>query len=718
MSASLDSPDPPIASASASFCASSEQSPRGSPGPSVASPVQFIKDYIDHSLNTPPGLPIGAIVQHYKRQRLVEEILESETEYLHALALLQHGFLDVLATNDYVPMRMLSSVVARIRARHAAFAAQLAQLVNRRVRRFDDSDDSADSRWQDPALRSWDQLELCHQLAQLLALAPLPIQHYRNYLLLYRQISDMLSNMASAGHDALLFAILLKIELCLPRYCSSTLPHDYKRDFSFRAMIQRPLNRLAKYRLFLESLVTLTERPSPTDLERLGETKCLVLAREIKTSSARLHSTLLLIDDSSSEPQHDPLLVRLQTRLQFPCPEEHIPIEAMGHCYLRGCLTVVWPVAGYFTLSTTSHRHSRYFNNFSRHKRAPHLHHKQLGAFLFKSYLVLATILPSKNLGIQPIWHIKFALRLATCKLVTPPSLSSHSGLQTPHEFALKMQFECDFKIWEVLLVCHNEQEFKIWKTQLELFVDVINGPHQFSEPDFDAQSTLDTLHFSDSTTFPKQMVPWQAYDERLSEKIQRSSSIYRKGKNPTDACYTNQDVVVEIAHRKLCDDSALGTWLAKGSQFDTITRSNSSLTLARTPQRTPQRPPSHDHTRALLIPSENTNQVSFYVELAHNERRQIERYMHDVWSSAIPTTISDMPPTVPETTTIIYEPFSHTDSLKSNARSKTFPGTDSSNRTASTLRTTRWSLRRVFSRRSRHPPFEDSETGSLAQRS
>ncbi|CAR23194.1 KLTH0E03432p [Lachancea thermotolerans CBS 6340] len=702
---------------------------RESQSSNMASPVQFIKEYIERTLNTPPGFPVSVAAEHYKRQRLVEEIVESETEYVQMLKILRNCFLDVLSINDYIPMKVLNNVVGQILAHHEELCRCLQAVVDGSVKRFDET---TELNWSDLSLTSWDHLEVCQQVAEILSTHAVQAKQYCSYLYYYNQISHLLARMGRESEDGLLFAILFRIELCLPKYYSHTSHQGYKRDFSFRAMIQMPINRIAKYRLFLESLVYLTETPSITDLRRLDETKCQALIHSIKTSLGSMYSNLQKVDEANCEKLPDPALVLVYNRLTFSSPDERIPVEAMGNCYTRGCLAVAWTCMDEAAHSAGSHRKSsaRYFNNFHRAKRSLRIESEQLGVFLFKSYLIFAEI-PSFKLGTASYeWPIKFAIRLASCRLMDArPAVQralqggmKDCGIYSEYENAIKLQFEYDFKLWEILLLCWDSQELEAWRKELSLFINEINGPHTFGvDPlrETVSQSALEsTLHFSDSTTFPDQMLPFMVYNENLSGRFDRTRAFKRGLSTRAGQCYEGQTVEVAVEFRNAdVDMSPSSTWFLRGSSSRVnCTTLASSSTCAFVEASTGVS--STPDAEAISINErcrEQRDSSAPCAVLSRWRRGEIERAMRDVWSSHLNLQAADIITTVAgaSTGTSIYD--DTLGSLRALLRTASdncvaVTGTQSTPVKSSCAQppapparaATRWSIKRVFSRRRR----------------
>ncbi|CEP62346.1 uncharacterized protein LALA0_S05e03576g [Lachancea lanzarotensis] len=673
--------------------------PRGpendSSSSNAASPVQFIKEYIEKTLNTPPGLPVSVAAEHYKRQRLIEEIIESELEYVQMLKILQTCFLDVLSINDYIPMQRLSKVVLSILPLHENLCQQLEQNVNTSIKRFDES---TEPNWSDLSMRSWDHLELCQNFAQLLGTQAIETDQYRDYVLYYNQVSHLLTRMGQESQDRLLFAILFRIELCLPKYYAKTSQQGYKRDFSFRAMIQLPINRITKYRLFLESLVYLTEHPTITDLKRLDDTKCAAIASNIQAYLEQMYSTMKRINEPNSETSKDLTLTLIQNRLSFDLPDDRLPIEAMGSCNARGCFAVVWPVT-YDSASTTGSYRSRYFNTSYRAKKSLSIESDQFGVFLFDTYLVLAEV---PSLQRTPIceWPIKFALRLSNCRLVDMASQvgskSEDVGLFSNCDNSLKIQFDYDFKLWEILVFFRDAAESDTWRNELNQCMNkaYMNGEElqRLSRQESVTQSTLEsTLHFSDSTTFPDQMVPFISHNEAFSGRFDRARTAVKKTGNSHCAgfCYRGEMATVDIDFRNLSMDlSPASTWFTRGGSSSRLDL-RTALTAV--------------DTGSGSFCDANTFSAVFTLW----KRVQIERSMWEVWSPQL------------QKLGAVEEKRNPSDLERALIRAASDNLITTKSPTtplrSSTFRSTRWSIRRVFSRRrSRRTNNKKPTTGSV----
>ncbi|SCU91755.1 LADA_0F11826g1_1 [Lachancea dasiensis] len=686
-------------------------------GSNVTSPVQFIREYIEKTLNTPPGFPISVAAEHYKRQRLIEEILESEIEYVQMLKILQNCFLDVLTINDYIPMESLNNVVTHLLPQHEAFRDSLNNLVDGSIKRFDES---TELNWSDLSLTSWDHLELCECVSKLLATKAVQVEAYRKYVQYYNQVSHLLTSMGQESQDRLLFAVLFRIELCLPKYYSRTSEQGYKRDFSFRAMIQMPINRISKYKLFLESLVLLTENPSITDVKRLDDLECFKLVKSIKTNLQEIYNALAHINEPDTGGTKSAVLRLIQNRLAFDLPEERIPIEAMGPCHLKGCLAVAWPSMDETSYTLGSYRRSRYF---SRTKRTFKIESDQLGVFLFRAYLVFAEI-PALS-GRSPAfeWPVKFALRLSNCRLVDlehkEGTATEGIGMVSRYMDTIKIQFDYDFKLWELLIFCRNNSEYQSWSHQLALFID---DPNDTGPPvdrrdcrngnfrgDCVSQSTLEsTLHFSDSTTFPDNMIPFISYNESLSGRFDRAKSFKRRVNNWAGQCYHGETAKIDVEFRDtLMEISPSSTRFIRPSSSWTDVRPDSSKsTIVGGAAVAPERALTSKSSVGCGI---EVDPWAYNVVFTNWKRLQVEIGMGEVWSSHLERlSAGDADPADVRHEKNTDTPSSPPDTMPARSGLLVRAASDNLLPTepksapvrASTFRATRWSIKRVFSRR------------------
>ncbi|KAK9326025.1 hypothetical protein V1517DRAFT_252624 [Lipomyces orientalis] len=215
----------------------------------------------------------------------------------------------------------------------------------------------------------------------------------------------------------------------------ATQSESRRADLSLDALATNPTIRVMKYRLLIQELCKHT---SPEDSTEAHGTLVSTLA-SVKESLKRLNSEFGAERSRATSSE-------LWKRLEFEQPPA-FEAQYLGRASLCGALHVAW-------IGKDSSSRSHY-----------------LGAFLFKSYLVLAHCQKSDK------YPVKFLIPL--CNSYLQPT-GNGVGMQATSQRSWKLMFECDFAVYEILLTAISATEKETWQDQLLALICANNGAESY----------------------------------------------------------------------------------------------------------------------------------------------------------------------------------------------------------------------------------------------
>ncbi|AMD19773.1 HCL378Cp [Eremothecium sinecaudum] len=427
------------------------------------------------------------------RREVLQELIDTEGDYVSMFGLFRESYLKVLAREEeHVVFRSMECVVKELVRWHRRMESDLKHI----VRNYGDSSVEA-------ALRV--SRQVVAYMAKLEA-------HYRSYIFHFQASSKLFAEETYYGK--VMRGLVGRLDHGVRTYQRTQFSGDDKRhlwqkDTSYDCLSHLPVSRLTNYKLFLEVIgrtVTL-----PADKQRiLGYTR--------KTSEIIHHI-------NSDNSTMDPINTIIQQRLRFPTVE-YVPVCAFGQCILAGCLNTMW----------VRRRASCGFAIVA----------EPLGAFLFKSYLILADVC-------KDWWTVKHCVPMVRCNIyelntivdVTDPpdslskdilaadvfdssynldaasvnngdelgvcDVSVSSGMdhhgnsemsgrtENGNSFGLRMEFYFYGQCFEILFAFRSRQEYEVWKQHLITVKDLNSA----SGVEFEQMSDV-----GESTMVPREMVP------------------------------------------------------------------------------------------------------------------------------------------------------------------------------------------------------------------
>lgn len=428
------------------------------------------------------------------RREVLQELIDTEGDYVSMFGLFRESYLKVLAREEeHVVFRSMEAVVKELVRWHRRMENDLKHI----LRNYGGS--SVES-----ALMVSKQV--VGYMARLEA-------HYRSYIFHFQASSRLFAEETYYGKVMRELVERLDHEVRTyqrTQFSGDNKRHLWQKDTSYDCLSHLPVSRLTNYKLFLEVIGrTIT---SPADRRRIAgyTSKASEIIHQINSDSSIM----------------DPANTAIQRRLRFPTIE-YVPVSAFGQCMLAGCLNSMW----------IKRRSSYGFTMVS----------EPLGAFLFKSYLVLADIC-------KDWWTVKLCIPMARCNIheladivdisdttdlllkdailldlnhsnsdnegvgnetsyVTEVETGAYSGdndikkksntsiinVALLRPMGLKLEFYFHGQCFEVCFVFKSNQEYQVWKQHLITIKD-LNGS---SGADFEQINDI-----GESTMVPREMVP------------------------------------------------------------------------------------------------------------------------------------------------------------------------------------------------------------------
>lgn len=395
--------------------------------------------------------------------KVLDELTTSETTYLISLQMLKRFYIDPLITAKRdvcgAPILFFQVILEKLIEAHSQTAELFLQL---------------------KASKS------SHFLAYVEAinLVAINLHYYEEYCNIYDDV--LLIFRANNTTDKFFLNRVWSQSLQL--YLEATQPATLRMDLSFISLIQRPISRISKYRLIIESLIkTLT--PNYT-------------AFRVQTLLESIKVKLNEINDDCKHFKKIEKTSKVNEILNFAAIDKfdfNISLEFFGKPLLIGVLTAVW-------LEDRIHK--------------PNFKGQVMAAFLYKSHLLLSDVNKTKG-------DVSFVIALSRCQ-ITIDSKDSVGGLYSDYPYTIKLTFEIGFRQYEILLILLTKREFLIWRDNLVTMIDIVNGVYP--------------LDFSNSCIPVVGLI-----QERMkpSNICLKDYATYKKYK---DMCYFYQSVSIGIA--------------------------------------------------------------------------------------------------------------------------------------------------------------------------
>ncbi|CCH44131.1 Rho guanine nucleotide exchange factor 9 [Wickerhamomyces ciferrii] len=521
-------------------------------------------DYTNSSQLTPCAINYNEFSPRSKaafhRVKAIEEIIETEESYISCLKMLANTYLEslILKGNDGIPIRLIHGYTEVLISNHQNFLSELKSIFQLPYKHLQECDKT---------IHNDDNNELKSRINELVTcdsplMAALVCKHITTSsisLFIYQEFSSL--------HDLVLKLINSKdsdpeFGLTLTKgyqnFLESTQIGNNRMDLSFQSLIQKPISRIAKYKLFLENLLKLTS------------------IQEDPFCHSSIEDSLHKIDEQIKQINRYGLQEKFKANLLFESlifnnKTLKFPVEYLGLPILSGSLHCSW---------------------VGKNRQ---IYSQILGAFLFKTHLVLAYIQKEYK------FEVKFLIPLSVCKKIDINSNddddgnnnnSNMGGIMTNYKNSFKLIFEYNYTLIEVLCSTSDEFENKIWKDKLDILINHVNGPYKF---DYSSSNSNDENGTYCSSIIPPFTLP-------LDAKINKFKSIRLKNdkNNIFNHCYFSDVIMINI---ELINDEE------NSIKYPYTYRSNSN---------------------------ENSSTTGMIIQFKEIEKARVEYLLQDLWSDEL----------------------------------------------------------------------------------
>ncbi|ODQ81754.1 hypothetical protein BABINDRAFT_165277 [Babjeviella inositovora NRRL Y-12698] len=383
--------------------------------------------------------------QNLLRRKLLEELINSEESYVSSLKLLVTVYLqpalDSRRPATGIPIIALFEVSTLLLSVHQTLLLQLHRLFRVKYREASTNSET---------IASVFSSTITAAAADLVANIGVSPFLYIAYCAIYEEVLQLI-------HHASINSSVEKVNWLqgCRKFLETSQPSDNHLDLSFVSLAQKPISRISKYRLVLE---TLLKHTSLTDASAYQQTEN---ALDI------LINKLQIINDLPGNLIVVECTQQLSSLLYFPSTKS-VPLEFFGKVLLTGALNCCW---------------------VDRNKK---VRSEYMCCFLFKSHFILADAAKNSTKA-----NVKFVISLSASKIILQGTedLCFSEGLNTRYAHCFKLFFEKQFSVFEILMIAMNEQELVIWQEKLDLLINFVNGPYQWdysaSDMEYDLASEI-----------------------------------------------------------------------------------------------------------------------------------------------------------------------------------------------------------------------------------
>lgn len=410
-------------------------------------------------------------LQKYKLQKVIEELLDSEENYVVSITMLLNYYLEPLVNDKTdgcgIPLIFIKELLDKLIENHTAMMHQLRFL------------------YQQPRYRKNEE-SVNYTAAQFTIMIfelGIDIYIYEEYCNIYEDVLKLVRDFdyINLNNRKALNTTWVK---GWENYLEATQPVSKRMDLSFMSLIQKPISRAAKYRLIVESFLKYTCSCNDSD----NYNTIYQYYELIKSKLNKLNKNTRLSKD------HDVGLT-INTLLNFENSSigMQLSLQFFGTCLMVGSLIVAWIEKDVEKSST-------------------------MGAFLYKSHLILSEISYRR----VKKYDIKFIVPLSICSLFKDPN-EKDGGLYTNFPYTTKLVFEDKFCQFEIMIINVTRKEHLVWQDHLDTLINFVNGPYTL---DYSRSNTHKLLIVYPDTICPYDVSP-------LDASIYRRSKYFCYFKNP-----------------------------------------------------------------------------------------------------------------------------------------------------------------------------------------
>lgn len=408
--------------------------------------------------------------QKYKLQKVLEELLDSEENYVVSLTLLLNYYLEPLVSNNIyrcgLPLITIKNLLSILIESHTNMLQQLRSLYHHP--RNQDCERSI--------------IYIATEVAKNIFDIGINVPIYEEYCNVYESVLKIIKDSDHINSKYKKDSNQAWVK-GWKNYLEATQPISKRMDLSFLSLVQKPISRVAKYRLIIESLLKYSGTNSSI------YTYCNLV--KSKLNELNDNSREFIMNDNSS---------KINNFLNFDGTSFGIDLslEFFGKCLMIGSLSVVWVENDNEKSST-------------------------MGVFLYKSHLIMSDISIRRNSKNE----INFIIPLSICNLFSDPR-ECDGGLYSKYPHTMKVLFEYQYCQYEILIISINKTEQDVWYNYLDTLINHVNGPFKLGYTSSDSSKLI--------ILYPENIIP---YDVSLLKV-----SSYRKFK---DYCYFKNPISLNI---------------------------------------------------------------------------------------------------------------------------------------------------------------------------
>lgn len=260
-------------------------------------------------------------------------------------------------------------------------------------------------------------------------------------------------------------------------YLEATQPANKNMDLSFLSLVQRPITRVAKYRLLLESLIKFS-----IGMDRIS----------LQNSLDILKIKLQIINRKATTLEEDWLNNKINKLLNFSNINDNYRFSS----HFFGKPILIGSITGIFMTRLNKLNLSTY------------------GAILYKSFLILTNIdLRKRQLDISILIDLSKSSLLQNYQ-------DFDGGMYCSDEKSFKILFEYEVYQFELLMIFINRHEYEIWLSHLDILINVVNGPYNM-----DYSRRKDNLRVK----LPQDIAYYDIYVNNQEDFIKSSKNCYFK---------------------------------------------------------------------------------------------------------------------------------------------------------------------------------------------
>lgn len=347
--------------------------------------------------------------------RSIEELRTSESQYLSDLKTLNRDYFQKLIEDVKievpVPIKIVHNILTKLIEYHDRMSRLFAKISDR------------------------DLCSMCSQYCRIISDNGINVFLYKWYCsqVIFHDFSQFTKLPTRANWRQMIVPTVDSWCKGWQNFFECQQPPRNKKDFSLMSLLQRPIDRITKYRLFMESILKNFVRLG-YDTDEIQQSLNIVLA-QLSKINRNLENGFNKGDLNGLIDFNDLKFQNYQLGCQF-----------FGIPYFIGSCWLIY----------VEHKTPKCQN---------------VPIILFKSHILLLEYHFSK----QQKFGVKFVIPVTKCHLDSNSQTSTH-GLHTRYSYCLKLQFQIHSSKYEVLLCWVTKSDYDNWLDALTVIIEFVNG--------------------------------------------------------------------------------------------------------------------------------------------------------------------------------------------------------------------------------------------------